>query len=163
MNDLDPAPRHRALQELYAYWQAKRGAAFAPPRAALQPQDIPALLPIVVLVDLVGTPPRFRVRLAGTKVVEAYGAEITGRYIDELDFDELEAAVLASITEVVASGRPSVVEREYTRHDGRHVKYERLLLPLSSDGATVDKLLAGFVVEQAFGPPGGSLNPATSP
>jgi hypothetical protein len=93
---------------------------------------------------------RFRVRLAGTRVVEAYGAEITGRFVDELDFDEIDTLVLASLAEVVATGRPSVVEREYTRRDGRHVKYERLVLPLSSDGATVDKLLAGFVVEQSY-------------
>lgn len=31
----------------------------------------------------------------------------------------------------------------FTKQDGRHLEYERVLLPLSSDGGKVDMLLIG--------------------
>lgn len=158
-----PVPRHQALRELYAYWNAKRGDSFAPPRSAIDPAEIRRLLPLILLLDVIGTPPRFRVRLAGTKVVEAYGREITGFHIDELDLDKMDHVVLANLVEVVEKGCPSLAHREYTRNDGRHMKYERLVLPLSSDGVKVDKLLGGIVTELAVGPLRGGINPAVFP
>ena len=159
-----PVPRHQALRELYAYWDSKRGNGFAPPRRAIDPAEMRGLLPFIVLIDVVGLPPRFRIRLAGTKVVEAFGREITGLYVDEMDLDAVEHVVLTDLAEVVRDGRPNLAEREYTRNDGRHMKYERLVLPLSTDGMTADKLLCGVVAEFAFGPArGGSVNPAVFP
>jgi len=40
---------------------------------------------------------------------------------------------------------------DYTPKDGRFVRYERLALPLSSDGATVDMLFGGIVFDAAYG------------
>ena len=37
------------------------------------------------LLEVENTPRRFRYRLAGTSVVAAYGHDITGAYLDELD------------------------------------------------------------------------------
>lgn len=156
-------PRDKALRDLYAYWESKRAGRFAPPRSAIDPADIRRLLPIVVLLDVVGSPPRFRVRLAGTAVVQGYGREITGQYVDELDFASFDDAVLADLAAVVQHGRPNVASREYTRQDGRHVRYELLMLPLSSDGLTVDKLFGGVVVEYALGPARRRVSPAIFP
>ncbi|WP_119419397.1 PAS domain-containing protein [Desertibaculum subflavum] len=162
MDESEPRPRHAALHRLYAYWQAKRGGAFAPSRTAIDPAEIRDLLPFVVLADVVGTPPRFRIRLAGTHVVEAYGEEVTGRYADELDFNGIGPEVLAALQAVVRSGRPGLVRRDFVKQDGRPLRYERLVLPLSSDGVTVDKLFGGAVLEQLTEPPAG-VTPAISP
>lgn len=162
MDENEPRPRHQALCRLYDYWQAKRAGAFAPPRTAVDPAEIRDLLPYIVLADVVGTPPRFRIRLAGTHVVEAYGEEITGRYADELDFNGIGPEVLAALQAVVRTGRPGVVRRDFVKQDGRPLRYERLVLPLSSDGVTVDKLFGGAVLEQLTDRPD-ALNPATSP
>lgn len=162
MNANEPRPRHAALHRLYAYWQAKRGAAFAPSRTAIDPAELRDLLPYIVLADVVGTPPRFRIRLAGTHVVEAYGEEITGRFADELDFNGIGPEVLAALQAVVRSGRPGLVRRDFVKQDGRPLRYERLVLPLSSDGATVDMLFGGAVLESLSDRPRG-FTPAASP
>lgn len=163
MSGHDLAPCHRALRELYAYWDAKRGARFAPPRSAIDPAEIRLLLPMIMLLDVIGCPPRFRIRLAGTQVVESYGREITGLHIDELDLDRIDRVVLTDLARVVTERRPSLAYRDYVRRDGRHMRYERLVLPLSSDGVAVDKLLGGVVFELAFGPARRAVNPAIFP
>ena len=43
-----------------------------------------AALPTVMIVDLVGTPPRYRIRLIGTKLAHMAGRDSTGRFFDEL-------------------------------------------------------------------------------
>ena len=40
---------------------------------------------------------------------------------------------------------------DYARADGRQVSYERIVLPLMSDGLAVDMLLSGMVFDKAFG------------
>ena len=40
---------------------------------------------------------------------------------------------------------------EYSRKDGRHIRYERMVLPLSSDGKAIDMLIGGCIFDVAFG------------
>ena len=57
--------------DLYAYWDAKRGARSMPARADLEPAEIPVLLPYLMIVGKDGD--QFRYRLVGTAVVKAVG------------------------------------------------------------------------------------------
>lgn len=143
-------PNDPLLRELHAYWLAKKGDRVAPPRSAIQPEEITRLLPHIVLIDVVGEPPRFRMRLVGTRVVEAFGQEVTGKFVDEIDLSTIGAAVLARGRAAVAERRPDLHVWEYTKGDGRHIKYERLILPLSADGESIDQLLCGYAVLQAY-------------
>jgi hypothetical protein len=142
--------RHAELQQLFGYWLAKRGGAIAPPRSAIDPAELRNLLPKLLMIDVIGDPPRFCIRLAGTEVVHHYGAEITGRFIDELDLDEIGEIALKEYRDAVERLQPVLHEWDYTKHDGRHLAYERLILPLSSDGRTVDKLLCGVALNGSY-------------
>jgi hypothetical protein len=144
-------PRHDALKTLAAYWQAKKGERRAPARADLDPVEIPALMPHLVLLDVEPAPRRLRFRLVGTAVVTGLGRDLTGRYIDDLQLSETQRAMFAECHRVADTGEPACATWEYTREDGRHVRMERLVLPLSSDGTTIDMLLAGTVFEVAHG------------
>ena len=141
---------HAELRRLYDYWMAKKGDLVAPPRSAIEPVEIRSILPRLLLIDVIGDPPRFRVRLAGTDVAYHYGAEITGKFVDELDLDEIGHIALAEYRDATRLRQPMVHQWEYTKHDGRHLKYERLILPLSSDGQAVDMLLCGVAVDSSF-------------
>jgi hypothetical protein len=143
-------PSDPMLRELYAYWLAKKGSLIAPPRAAIQPDEITPMLPNIVLIDVVGDPPRFKMRLVGTKVVEAFGQEVTGKFVDEIDQGAVGPAILARARALVAERRADLHVWEYTKNDGRHIKYERLILPLSSDGESVDQLLCAYAVLRAY-------------
>jgi hypothetical protein len=65
------------LERLLAYWRFKRGARKMPARADIDPAEIPDLLPLISLFEIENG--RFRIRLAGHKIVEAYGLEPRGK------------------------------------------------------------------------------------
>jgi len=144
-------PSHTALRNLSNYWLSKKGAAIAPPRSAIKPEEIRTALPNIALIDVVGDQPRFRVRLFGTGLVEAYGEDITGRFLEDLDLDGIAKEIDAQVKKIVRERRVQVVRVRFTKQNGkRHLEYERIGFPLSADGTTVNMLLFGFFVEAAF-------------
>jgi len=151
MTEPPVTPRHDALKQLAAYWQAKKGGRRAPARADLDPIDIPALMPHLMLVDVEAESRRLRFRLMGTAITNGLGRDLTGRYLDELPLNKTQRAMYAEYRRVIESGEPACSTWEYTRENGRHVRFERLVLPLSSDGATIDMLLGGIVFDTAHG------------
>jgi len=146
--ELPTGPISHLLKDLHAYWLSKKGARIAPPRSAIDPAEIPrALLPYLALLDVVGQPPLFRVRLFGTALAQAYGEDLTGTYLDELDFGPIAADVHAGFVDVVSKCRPMTVRVQLTKqNDQRYLEYERIALPLSQDGEHVNMILCGFAV-----------------
>ncbi len=136
-------PTNPVTQRLLAYWQSKLNGRKAPRREDIAPEELGDLLPWVVLVDVVGEPPRFRVRLAGTGVVREYGAEMTGMFLDEMDLGVARNRSLDDHRRAVREFRPVVGSFDFEKRDGRWVSYERITLPLSADGKTVNMLLCG--------------------
>jgi hypothetical protein len=94
------------LRKLFDYWIEKKGDRIAPTRAEIDPGEIRALLPNVFLVERVGEPPRYRYRLVGTTVVKEFGEEITGRYLDEVDFDFVTSRVVSEYDRAAKDRRP---------------------------------------------------------
>jgi len=145
------APRHEELRQLYAYWLAKRGSRRAPSRAEIDPVELGRLLPHVILLDVERDPLRFRFRLIGTSIVKGFDRDLTGRYFDEVEHTAEQIDLNQRLTAVANWGSPLCATWSYTGADGRHVGYERLALPLSSDGQTVDMLFGGVVFDSAYG------------
>jgi hypothetical protein len=137
--------QHPQLIALYRYWRWKAGDRRAPSRAEIRPEEIVAILPNILLLDIVGSVPRLKYRLVGTEFVHIYGGEITGRFLDEIDFDGMGELIIADYFTVVHECRPTCTSWDFTKDDGRWLKYERLTLPLSEDGQSVNMLLAGVV------------------
>lgn len=135
--------RHAPLMELYRYWRSKCGERLAPARVDIRPEEILPILPNILLLDIVGDVPRLKYRLVGTEFVHIYGAEITGKFVDEIDFDGMQKMIIADYVKVVKECRPSWTSWDFAKDDGRWLAYERLTLPLSQDGQSVNMLLAG--------------------
>lgn len=144
-------PKHEVLKQIFAYWLAKKGDRIAPSRSDIDPSEIKKLLPYIGLADVERNPLRFRYRLIGTEITTAYGHELTGRYLDEADLNAHEREIIEEYQRVVERCEPACATWEYARDDGRHIRYERLALPLSSDGRTVDMLFGGAVFDKAYG------------
>lgn len=132
-------PENAAFLEFYEYWRGRSADKAAPARADIDPLDIPQLLANVFLIDVVaGNPRRFRFRLVGTRITELEG-EMTNRFLDEF-VPGAAGTAMARHYEDASQGRI------YVRHETLHwrqreyVNYEVLLLPLSSDGQTIDML-----------------------
>jgi PAS domain len=64
---LDPSSlRAERLRVAYGYWLGKRQGRMMPCRSDIEPVEIPALLPYVMLIDVIADPLDFRYRLIGT-------------------------------------------------------------------------------------------------
>jgi len=134
----DADPR---LRQVYDYWQQKRGTRAMPARRDIEPMELKAVLPQLILVD-VEEGPRFRYRLFGTAVVEAFGSDPTGKYIDEVMVGAYKAFLLGLYNDMLASKKPIYSTSIYGTKRDTKLWTQRLMLPLSSDGQAVDKVLA---------------------
>lgn len=75
---------HPKVRALFEYWRSIHpGPGKLPGRAAFEPLAIVSLLPHIMLIDVVGQPPRFRYRLIGTRMVDALAGDFTGQWLDE--------------------------------------------------------------------------------
>jgi hypothetical protein len=139
---------YEGLGELLRYWQ-RVGRGGVPSRADIDPADIPRLLSNVLLIDVQRAPIRFRVRLCGTEVDRLLGRNFTGCYLDDIAVGYFERDILLDYAEVVLHKLPKVTRRSILTSGGHWLHYQRLLLPLSSDGWTVDKLIGGVYGQSA--------------
>lgn len=134
------------LRTLHDYWSAKRRGRRMPARPDIDPVEVPRLLSNLMLVSVSGDPPRFAFRLVGTEIVARYGAELTGRDLDDLDLGTELGSVRSQYEETVREAAPTYCRHAIETKSGKYLRYERLLLPLSRDGAHVDMLLGGIYV-----------------
>lgn len=139
-----PSIESPRLQALYAYWNERRAGRPMPSRADFDPIDIPRLLPNLILMDVEPNTRRLKVRVAGTTVVEMYGSDYTGRYLDEIDFGDRRAAVLYDYNTCLQTKQAYVSEHSFWTDRDVTYRIERVILPLSDDGEAVSHLVAGL-------------------
>ena len=141
------AIKHPKLRQLYQYWDGKRGERPMPARAELDPIDMRFAIGDVIMADVLdGDPPRFRIRLHGTNLAERTNFDLTGKMLDEMPAPEFRDLVGRSFRKVVREKASLHVIAERLL-DGRMHRYEAVILPLSSDGAQVDRLMIGMIFE----------------
>ena len=132
------------LQRLYADWQAWRGDRELPSRRDFDPLDIRYIIGKLSLVDVLYDPLRYRYRIHGTDTAERLGFDLTGKSLDLSPDPNHRAATKKHFSTVVYSRTPSARLRERIAGNGRVWRYEILVLPLSSDGARIDMLMAAM-------------------
>lgn len=140
------------LCDVYRYWDGLRCQRFAPAYAEIDPLDIPRLLSCLLITEVepVRRGRRYRYRLCGTEVEEHFGSAMRGRYIDTL----MKGSYLAYIVDLydrVVDGRSPIYS--VSTYGQRALNTKRLMLPLSSDGHSVDMVLAGQVFYRSSGLP----------
>lgn len=79
-----PDDCHPMVRSIVEYWLRIAPGEALPGRQHLDPIDIWGLIANVWMVDVCGSPPRFRYRVAGTKIVEYIGRDPTGMSMDEV-------------------------------------------------------------------------------
>ena len=141
MSDILSTITDDSLRRLYTYWSEKRGARRFPARRDIDPLDFAYVLGWVTLVDVTYNPIRFRFRLYGSELVHRIGLDLTGTYADQHPNREFGAMLHGAWQEVVDRGDAICVRYE-RQFDSRKHPWEALRLPMSSDGQTIDMLLA---------------------
>ena len=131
------------LVELLTYWQGLAPAGSVPNRQDVDPVHIPALLPAVSLVELIGPSRQPRFRLYGTEVVRGFGYDLTGKTLEEAGIGRERSDYWLAVYRQVAETRQPVFGRD--RGAVREfITFEWVKLPLTTDGPAVDMILCGY-------------------
>lgn len=131
------------LTNALSYWLSiKKDAAF-PRRDAMAPEEIVALWPHLLMVDVIDGGADYYVRLFGQNLVDTYG-EHTGRRLSEAKVPDLVRERSHLLFEFCRQNvAPTYSYWPETASDRRpFVNVEALCLPLSSDGVALDRMLA---------------------
>jgi hypothetical protein len=134
------AVRSDKLKAGYDYWRS-RCAGRLPSRAMIDPVDIPALLPHIVLHGVEREPLDFVYRLVGTEVRRHMAEDRTGQRMSAIPGQRAPSRIWTNLARIVETGRPVVNSTPYEGPLKEFVAMESLQLPLAADGATVDMIL----------------------
>lgn len=132
---------HASLRQLYEYWHARRGMRAMPARGDLDPVDLKALLPVLILIDVVADARRYIYRLVGTREVEMRGRDPTGKSILEAYYGESAEDTTLYLDRVVQTREPVLYRGTYQPLTTRIQRDDVLFLPLSTDGKAVNMIM----------------------
>ena len=146
---LRPPLTDSRLGALFAYWDGKRGSRAMPRRSDIDPVEMRQWLGNLLLID-VTVEGKFVYRLYGTRFVDNFGRDMTGRSVDDLP-PEQQGRVRGDYEAVCATRLPRArlytasfevpQRRPLQRAEPQVVTWERLVMPLSDGAERVDMLL----------------------
>jgi hypothetical protein len=154
------------IRRVWDYWNARRGDRPMPSRRDINPADIIDLLPYLVLTEVLAEPPFLRYRLVGTKQVAIRGHDPTGQPVRGNHIGHHMDDRISNIEDEVVLNYRIVIERHQFVYSYRRVAGPEpagtgsfshkpvqgngtLLLPLSTDGSTVDMVFSCTDIETA--------------
>ena len=132
---------HSSLRDLYDYWNRRRGTRQMPARGDLDPIDLKAVLPLLMLVDVVSDERRYVYRLVGTREVEMRGTDPTGKAVKDAFYAESAEESAWYLDQVVRTREPVLYRGTYQPLSTRTQREDVLFLPLSQDGKTVNMVM----------------------
>ncbi len=135
------------LRATLDYWRTKRGVRRMPQRRDIEPAELRQVLAHLQITEVINAGRRFRYRLVGTAIVQAFGGEFTGKYVDELVSGERDSFVHACYRAVCAARRPAFVRSKYITTRNVDLTANRVLLPLSENGEGVHQILGALTFE----------------
>jgi hypothetical protein len=159
------------LGALYRYWNRRRGHRRMPDRRDIDPLELgPALLPHLGLMDIVEGGARVRYRLLGTAIVDRFGSDPTGKFMDEVMTGSYSDYIHGLYRELVRARAPVFSESVFRWDAEGFLRTRRLYLPLThravrvADPASADAAGADAAEEVAIALIGQVfLGPATQP
>ena len=127
-----------------ALWQRQRDTRRFPGRSEMSPRQLSSLLRNTVLVRVLGNAEDFEFRIVGDAIVTVQGASFQSMTTTQIDavLPGYGRMLRRSYLAVCESGEPSAYRGWFDRGpDGRAFFHESVVLPLGTDGQTVDHLL----------------------
>lgn len=131
------------LRSLVDYWCRVKGGRPAPCRADLDPAQLQALLPWVMLLDSLGDD--YRYRLVGTGLDGLFGRRLTGGTVRTAWSSRLGDQWLLWMDAARCDSLPVTTSATTLSSARRPLRIDMVLLPLCSRGDRVDMLLCGVI------------------
>jgi hypothetical protein len=130
------------IESAFVYWREIKGARTMPARTDIDPTVIPRLLPFIMLFDVLDNPLDFRCRLVGTEIERIARANPRGRRLSESRSHRRGSRAWEAYAHVVTLGEPQTAPLDYDGPDRFVIGVRLGLMPLSSDGKTVDMIFS---------------------
>lgn len=144
------SPGHADLQEsrlvsLLEYWHGLPKEGDLPAAAALDPVDIAAALPIVMLLEPIPNENDYRYLVYGEEVAKRFAHNMVGKRTSEIPIpNNVKALFLAGYLCATRHRRPLLTE--HTAPPTVSVtKWRRLILPLNEADGSVTRILVGNI------------------
>lgn len=131
----------REQRELFDYWRACAKGDSLPSRSSISPAAIPSLLPGISILDAGKSFEEIIYRVAGTRLREIFGREVTGRPVFDLEFGEKRNYWLTVYRKVIDDRVPMQGAVKGPVVDRDHIVLFWMRLPLSDDNTLVNKIL----------------------
>jgi hypothetical protein len=128
---------------LYRFWRDAKEGGTLPTRRALGPETLRPWLGSLSIYEHLREGDDFRIRLDGTKIVAMTGEDWTGRLVSEID-RRFGADLLGCCREVCRLHLP-LFDSALPLFQKSYRCAQRLLLPLSRDGAEATQVLMALV------------------
>lgn len=133
--------RSPTIQNGFEYWQSKGWPERLPRREDLDPFDVPALMPQIVLLDVRREPRDFFYRVIGTGVTEHLSKDWTGTWMSEIEHQRPPSRIWENCDKVVESKVPALSCVPYVGPHADFLYGEDVILPLGNERGDVEKLL----------------------
>ncbi|MFY7962246.1 MAG: PAS domain-containing protein [Elsteraceae bacterium] len=133
------------LRSLFAYWRKLRGDKPMPRQDQIDPLDMRDALGFLFLMDVVDGGADFRYRVYGSKVVDRYSVDMTGKLLSNLKVDSVFVDFfMAGYRAVVARKIPLLTQHNHSPFVAA-TDTVRLILPLANDKGEVGRILVGNI------------------
>lgn len=147
----------RCVQQisLLKLWEQLRGKRELPQFEALLPDDISRSIDNLSFSEVVRTETgyRFRIIRNGVQFDRMYPEKRVGKFLDEVLPQAIRDEALLLHEQVVVSRQPAFSFSVLRKADGPLIRYERLLLPFTSSGEHVERIIGAitlFTEENGF-------------
>jgi hypothetical protein len=128
-------------------WKRLKGAQRIPAWPAMEAEDLSRVKASLSFLEVSGGDgtARFLVRFHGEAIAKVYGSsDCREKFLDQIIPAERHAESLAPYHRALETGDPVYTIHDVTDRNGRLVYYERLLLPYTTDGRNIDRIVASF-------------------
>src|SRR4051812_30653355 len=136
--------QHPILKRMVAFWDEKRRGRDWPLRADLDPLEFWFAVGYISLIDVIpadgATARRYFFRLDGTRQVDLFGVDFTGKFLDQVADRDGTRVAEQSYGAAVDQAEPQYHVRQVEFYD-RPIQYEVVILPLTRTGERVDMLM----------------------
>ncbi len=138
---------HAQTRALLSYWDELRRGQLVPFRSQIDPRHMRCDIGNLFILEARPDGSQ-RFRVAGSRIVDMFGMELRGLPVRTIMAGEDRDALRALLAE--ALGEPAIAYARLRPDTGGHDLWEMLMLPLRSDGGSIDRVV-GFVFQLAGG------------
>lgn len=142
---------HPANRQLVDYWRSKSRGGAVPFKSAIDPSEIPRLLPDLLVYERIA-PDHVRVRVVGTRVTARLGVDPTGGNIFELFADRYKSGVMDAMNRVLDEPCVQVATVRDRYPSGRQLLVEVVRLPLADEAGNPRYILSSTAELRRPGP-----------